>query len=76
MYFYCFLFRAIPSFVLGGATASDLSMMFNSLLKVPHGGIFTVFIPNAVKNLIGYIIALAAGTVVTAAVLVVLKKNV
>jgi len=41
---------------------------------VPHGGVFVLPIPNAVDNLLPYIAAIAIGTVVTAAMLFVLKK--
>ncbi len=41
---------------------------------VPHGGIFVLPIPNAVDNLGGYLIAIVAGTLVTAGMLFVLKK--
>ena len=46
-------------------------MLFKSTLSVPHGGIFVLF---AVENLIGYIIAIAVGTVVTAFLVGTLKK--
>ena len=44
-------------------------------LKVPHGGVFVLPIPNAVTNLGGYIIALIAGTIVSAIVLRVVKPK-
>ena len=34
---------------------------------VPHGGVFVLLIPNAVQPLGTYILALIAGTLVTAA---------
>jgi PTS system fructose-specific IIC component len=43
---------------------------------VPHGGIFAVLIPGAVKGLVPYAIAIAAGTAVTAGALLALKKPV
>ncbi|WP_203076866.1 fructose-specific PTS transporter subunit EIIC [Falsiroseomonas ponticola] len=66
--------RVIPSLVLGSAVAGALSMMVGAELRVPHGGIFVLPIPNAVSHLLGYIVALVAGTVVTALMLRVLKK--
>jgi PTS system fructose-specific IIC component len=45
-------------------------------LKVPHGGVFVLPIPNAVTHLGMYLIALLAGTVLTALALRVLKKPV
>jgi PTS system fructose-specific IIC component len=41
---------------------------------VPHGGIFAVLIPGAVTHLLPYLLAIVAGTLVTTAVLFVLKK--
>lgn len=69
-------FRVIPSLMAGSATAGMISMAFGCELKVPHGGIFVLPIPNAVTNLGAYVIALVAGTVVTAVLLRILKKPV
>lgn len=66
--------RVIPSLVVGSAVAGALSMMVGAELRVPHGGIFVLPIPNAVSHLLGYVVALVAGTVVTALMLRVLKK--
>jgi PTS system fructose-specific IIC component len=67
-------FRVIPSLMAGSALTGALSMAFGSELKVPHGGVFVLPIPNAVSNLGAYLVALVAGTVVTAVMLRVLKK--
>jgi PTS system fructose-specific IIC component len=67
--------RVIPSLMAGSAVAGMISMAVGSQLRVPHGGIFVLPIPNAVTNLGGYIIAMIAGTVVTAALLRVLKPK-
>jgi PTS system fructose-specific IIC component len=66
--------RVIPSLVVGSAVAGALSMMVGAELRVPHGGVFVLPIPNAVSHLLGYVVALAAGTVVTAVMLRILKK--
>ncbi len=42
--------------MVGAAVAGALSMIFKSAIVAPHGGIFVLFIPNAVTNLGGYII--------------------
>ena len=42
-----------------------LSMFFGCTLHAPHRGIFVLAIPNAVGQLLPYIGAIAAGTVVT-----------
>jgi PTS system fructose-specific IIC component len=43
-------------------------------LMVPHGGVFGLFIPNAVHGLLSYVVALLAGTLVTALTLGIVKK--
>lgn len=65
----------IPSIVLGGMTAGALSMFFEAASMAPHGGVWVMFIPNVITNLGGYAIAIAAGTIVTALALAVLKKG-
>ncbi|GGB43882.1 PTS fructose transporter subunit IIBC [Tistrella bauzanensis] len=66
--------RVIPSLMIGSAFAGAISMAVGAQLKVPHGGVFVLPIPNAVVSLGGYLVALVAGTVVTALMLRVLKK--
>ncbi len=68
--------RVIPALMAGSATAGALSMVLGCTLRVPHGGVFVLPIPNAVGNLGGYILALVAGTAVTAVALYALKKPV
>jgi PTS system fructose-specific IIC component len=68
--------RVIPSIMAGAGVTGALSMLFNCALAVPHGGIFVLAIPGVVTNLLMYVIAIAAGIVVTALLLSVLKKNV
>lgn len=68
--------RVIPALMLGSALAGAISMAIGAELKVPHGGVFVLPIPNAVTHLGGYVVALAAGTVLTAIALRLLKKPV
>lgn len=67
--------RVIPSIMVGSALTGALSMIFSCALRAPHGGIFVLLIPNAVSNLGMYIIAIAAGTIITAGMLSILKKD-
>ncbi|HEY0739394.1 MAG TPA: PTS fructose-like transporter subunit IIB [Herpetosiphonaceae bacterium] len=67
-------FRVIPSVILGSAVTGALSMLFSNQLRVPHGGIFVLAIPQAVTNLPMYVVAIVAGTLVTAAALYLLKR--
>ncbi|MCM5558914.1 PTS fructose transporter subunit IIC [Pleomorphomonas sp. JP5] len=69
-------FRVIPSLMAGSAVAGMISMAVGAQLRVPHGGVFVLPIPNAVTNLGGYIVAMVAGTIVTALLLRVLKPKV
>ncbi len=65
--------HVIPACVIGSGLAGALSMVFNCTLMAPHGGIF-VF--PVVGNPLMYLVALAAGTVVGALMLGVLKKKI
>lgn len=64
--------HVLPSCVAGSAIAGALSMAFGCTLMAPHGGIF-VF--PVVGNALMYIVALIAGTIVSAVLLGVLKKK-
>lgn len=66
--------RVIPSLMVGSAIAGAISMVFGCTIVVPHGGIWVLAIPNVVVGLLPYIIALIAGTVVTALLVTALKK--
>ena len=65
--------HVLPSCIIGSAAAGALSMAFNCTLMAPHGGIF-VF--PVVGNSIMYVVALVAGTVISAVLLGILKKKV
>lgn len=67
-------FRVIPSTMAGSAVAGAISMVAGCGLTVPHGGVFVLPMPNAVLNLGPYVLAIVAGTIVTAGMLYVLKK--
>ncbi|CQR73065.1 PTS system fructose-specific EIIBC component [Sporomusa ovata DSM 2662] len=68
-------FRIIPSIMAGSAVAGALSMALGATLRAPHGGIFVLLIPNAVGNLAMYVLSILAGTVVTAVLISIVKKN-
>jgi PTS system fructose-specific IIC component len=67
--------RVIPAMVAGSAVAGAIALTQGVALKVPHGGLFVLPIPNAVTNLTGAVIALLAGTLVTALAVGLLKKT-
>ena len=63
--------NVIPSIMAGSAVTGALSMGLDVGLRAPHGGIFVLF---AVDNIFGFLIALVAGVLVSAALVVVLKS--
>lgn len=65
--------RVIPSLMAGSALTGALSMAFKATLSVPHGGVFVFF---AIENIVGYLIAIVAGTALTAALVGFIKKPV
>lgn len=67
--------RVIPSMVAGSAVAGAIALTSGVTLKVPHGGLFVLPIPNAVTNVTGALIALAAGTLVTGLLVGLLKQR-
>ena len=68
--------RVIPSLMVGSAVAGMISMGFGCELKVPHGGVFVLPIPNAVTNLGFYLVAMVAGTIVSAILLRLVKPKI
>lgn len=65
--------HVLPSCIIGSGLAGALSMAFGCTLMAPHGGIFVV---PVMGNALMYLVALAAGTAVSAVLLGVLKKKV
>jgi PTS system fructose-specific IIC component len=63
--------RVIPASLVGGAVTGGLSMALAVQSLAPHGGAFVFF---AISPFWGFLVAIAAGTVVTALVVVALKK--
>ncbi len=65
--------HVLPACIVGSGTAGALSMLFRCTLMAPHGGIF-VF--PVVGNAALYVVALAAGTLISTLLLGILKKPV
>lgn len=63
--------RVIPASMVGGAVTGALTMAFGVTSQAPHGGIFVFF---AIGNVLMFIISILAGTVVTALVVLALKR--
>lgn len=66
--------RVIPASMLGGALTGALSMYFGCKLVAPHGGLFVLLIPNAINHALLYLLAIVAGSLLTAVVYALLKK--
>ncbi|RAK18938.1 PTS system D-fructose-specific IIA component (F1P-forming) (Frc family) /PTS system D-fructose-specific IIB component (F1P-forming) (Frc family) /PTS system D-fructose-specific IIC component (F1P-forming) (Frc family) [Anoxybacillus vitaminiphilus] len=66
--------RVIPSIIVGSAIAGALTMMFGIGLPAPHGGAFVI--PIVKGNPLLYILAIFIGSVVTAVMVGLWKKEV
>ncbi len=67
--------RVIPASIAGGALTGALSMYFGCKLMAPHGGLFVMLIPNAINHALLYLLAIVAGSLLTAVVYAVLKRS-
>ncbi|MBP1948547.1 PTS fructose transporter subunit IIABC [Virgibacillus litoralis] len=69
--------RVIPSIMAGSAVTGALTMMFDIALRAPHGGLFVIgLVDGGVSKVLLYLVAIIIGTVVTALLAGLLKKNV
>ncbi|CAB1400755.1 PTS system, fructose-specific IIB component (EC 2.7.1.69) / PTS system, fructose-specific IIC component (EC 2.7.1.69) [Pseudomonas fluorescens] len=66
--------RVIPAAIAGGALTGALSMYFGCKLMAPHGGLFVLAIPNAINHALLYLLAIVAGSLVTAVLYALLKR--
>lgn len=67
--------RVIPASIAGGALTGALSMYFGCKLMAPHGGLFVLLIPNAINHALLYLLAIVAGSVLTAVVYALIKRS-
>ncbi|WP_040159320.1 PTS fructose transporter subunit IIABC [Nigerium massiliense] len=63
--------RVIPSMMAGSAVTGALCMALGVGSRAPHGGIFVFF---AITNVLGFIVAILAGMLVAAAIVLALKQ--
>jgi PTS system fructose-specific IIC component len=63
--------RVIPASMLGGAVTGAISMAAAVGSKAPHGGLFVFF---AIDNFLMFVVAIVAGTIVTALSVIALKR--
>lgn len=66
--------RVLPCCIIGGALTGALSMAVGAKLMAPHGGLFVLLIPGAITPVIGYLLAIIAGTVVSGVLYALLKR--
>ncbi|WCG81697.1 PTS fructose transporter subunit IIBC [Pectobacterium sp. A5351] len=67
--------RVLPCCILGGALTGALSMAVGAKLMAPHGGLFVLLIPGAITPVIGYLLAIIAGTIVAGVLYALLKRS-
>ncbi|WP_434456860.1 PTS fructose-like transporter subunit IIB [Stutzerimonas urumqiensis] len=67
--------RVIPASIAGGALTGALSMAFGAKLLAPHGGLFVLLIPNAINHALLYLLAIAAGSLLTGVIYAVIKRS-
>lgn len=63
--------RVIPALMVGSSLTGALSLIFGATLQAPHGGIFVI---GLIGNWSLYLLAIAIGTVVSAALVIGLKE--
>ncbi|MBU9811085.1 PTS fructose transporter subunit IIBC [Rahnella sp. SL6] len=67
--------RVLPCCIAGGALTGALSMAFHAQLMAPHGGLFVLLIPGAITPVLGYLVAIIAGTVLAGGAYAILKRS-
>ncbi|MEF3090008.1 PTS fructose transporter subunit IIBC [Raoultella scottii] len=66
--------RVLPCCIIGGAVTGAISMAIGAKLMAPHGGLFVLLIPGAITPVLGYLLAIIAGTLVAGLSYAVLKR--
>lgn len=66
--------RVLPSCIIGGAITGGMALAFGSQLMAPHGGLFVLAIPGAIKPVLGYLLSIVVGSVVAGTIYAVLKR--
>nr|WP_154324728.1 PTS fructose transporter subunit IIBC [Pantoea sp. 201603H] len=66
--------RVLPCCIIGGAVTGAISMAVGAKLMAPHGGLFVLLIPGAISPVVGYLIAILAGTLLAGIGYALLKR--
>lgn len=66
--------RVLPCCILGGALTGGLSFADGAKLMAPHGGLFVLAIPGAIHPVVGYLISIMAGSVLSGVLYAIVKK--
>lgn len=66
--------RVIPCCIVGGALTGAISMAIGAKLMAPHGGLFVLLIPGAISPVLGYLLAIVAGSLLAGLVYAFLKR--
>jgi len=66
--------RVIPCCIVGGAVTGAISMAIGAKLMAPHGGLFVLLIPGAITPVLGYLMAIVAGTLLAGLAYAFLKR--
>jgi len=64
--------RVIPASIVGGAVTGAMVMGLGVVSQAPHGGVFVLFAMNG--TFLGFLASVAVGTVISAFLVVVLKR--
>jgi len=67
--------RVLPCCIAGGALTGALSMAFGAKLMAPHGGLFVLLIPGAITPILGYLVAIIAGTLLEGVSYALLRRS-
>ncbi|AFJ46453.1 PTS fructose transporter subunit IIBC [Shimwellia blattae] len=66
--------RVLPCCIIGGAVTGAISMAVSAKLMAPHGGLFVLLIPGAITPVLGYLLAIVAGTLIAGVSYALLKR--
>lgn len=67
--------RVIPCCIAGGVLTGALVALFDVTLVAPHGGVFVLLIPGAVNHALMYLVAIGAGSLLTAVSYAIIKPK-